>query len=664
MKAFQDKWKRRSLWLAGSFLLSALLFTEPAFAKKVTHSEASSPEGIEEKAEARTEATGEENSSSEEEESSSVESSSKEEADEQPKEEEPQEAPITLVREGEEIRFRKGDTFFRNEAVHYEGGDYFVDPRGYAYRNRFISFGPTRYLMGADGKKQHGYQVFRGNAYLLDEQTGILHRDNAWVRYQGKDYFPNQEGVLYRDRFISFGPAITYYMNRQGNPHRGLLNRNNRYYLLDEKTGRLHKDNAWVSYRGKNYFPNAQGVLYRNRFIFFGPEIAYYMTDEGTPYHGLLELGERHYLLDPMTGRLHKDNAWVEYRGESYFPNAQGVLYRNRWIYFGAENAYYLDRSGKVSTGEKIAGLPYHAIVTDTLYLVDSQTGKRVLGYEGWVKRGKDTYFMRKTGIPYRNRVIYFGNKEAYYMGKDGRLRHGLIDEGGKQYYARKDNGNIYRNHFVSFGPRTVYFATADGSFARGWWKVDGNRYYFDASARFPKMLKNQQRVIGGVTYRFDNLGRAEILDGFRFRDVFQYRGNFLTTKLGTRRVNGDHVVISLPNQYLWIFNNHKLVRSFPIISGKPDTPTVTGYFNIMVKAADVVLRGPGYASHVDWWIPFYPHYGIHDAYWQPSHIFQLDGKAYTWRGSHGCVNVDVETMKQAAPFLRQGMPVTVIPMD
>lgn len=76
--------------------------------------------------------------------------------------------------------------------------------------------------------------------------------------------------------------------------------------LRDTNTGEIRKDNAFVALRGKYYFPNAQGKLYCNRFITFGPKVAYYMGDDGSVMHGLVKVGDKLYLLDSETGILHK----------------------------------------------------------------------------------------------------------------------------------------------------------------------------------------------------------------------------------------------------------------------------------------------------------------------------------------------------------------------
>jgi lipoprotein-anchoring transpeptidase ErfK/SrfK len=70
-----------------------------------------------------------------------------------------------------------------------------------------------------------------------------------------------------------------------------------------------------------------------------------------------------------------------------------------------------------------------------------------------------------------------------------------------------------------------------------------------------------------------------------------------------------------------------------------------------MNKQKNRLLRSPfkgiSYRLHVDYWIQFYPKYGIHDACnskscWRK----EFGGQDYKARGSHGCVNTPYDAVK------------------
>ena len=95
-------------------------------------------------------------------------------------------------------------------------GRYFTNGEGVAYRSRFITFGVPKFYMGADGSVKTGiFATSDGSLYNADEHTGEIIQKAQWIEKNGKRYFSNSEGELYRSRFISFG-NIYYYMDSKG----------------------------------------------------------------------------------------------------------------------------------------------------------------------------------------------------------------------------------------------------------------------------------------------------------------------------------------------------------------------------------------------------------------------------------------------------------------
>ena len=111
----------------------------------------------------------------------------------------------------------------------------------------------------------------------------------------------------------------------------------------------------------------------------------------------------------------------------------------------------------------------------------------------------------------------------------------------------------------------------------------------------------------------------------------------------------------------MWIFRNGRLRFSTPVITGKTSTPTVVGNFNIYMRTRNTTLRGADYASDVDYWMPFYGGYGIHDAPWQPSGAYYYNSSWYRQNGSHGCINTPPSAMPTVWSLSFVGMPVTVV---
>ncbi|MCI6659929.1 MAG: hypothetical protein MSC57_03315, partial [Peptoniphilaceae bacterium] len=191
-------------------------------------------------------------------------------------------------------QFFQGDQLLTNQWAAWNGEEYFADGAGHPYANRFITFGEgVSYLMGENGAKLKGLQAFRGDLYLLDEQTGLLRLDNAWVKTGEGEVFPNSEGKVYHDRIISFG-STEYYMNSRGTKFTGLKSIGSDLYYFDETTGILRKDNAWVKTSLGEIFPNSEGKVYHDRIISFG-STEYYMDSQGVKSTGLKSIGSDLY---------------------------------------------------------------------------------------------------------------------------------------------------------------------------------------------------------------------------------------------------------------------------------------------------------------------------------------------------------------------------------
>ena len=113
----------------------------------------------------------------------------------------------------------------------------------------------------------------------------------------------------------------------------------------------------------------------------------------------------------------------------------------------------------------------------------------------------------------------------------------------------------------------------------------------------------------------------------------------------------GAYVDIDISEQHVRYYDaNDQLIWESGCITGNPNTDhdTPTGIYAINNKEQNVQLTGvtdpetgePEYISYVDYWMSFIGGaVGLHDADWQAASSFN-DPTAYTWTGSHGCVNL------------------------
>lgn len=124
----------------------------------------------------------------------------------------------------------------------------------------------------------------------------------------------------------------------------------------------------------------------------------------------------------------------------------------------------------------------------------------------------------------------------------------------------------------------------------------------------------------------------------------------------GEAGIGDTYVEIDLTDQYLYVISDGEVILESDIVSGNAakgwDTPA--GIFRITGKTRNKVLRGPGYASPVSYWMPFNKNIGMHDATWRS----KFGETIYKKDGSHGCINLPLAKAKEIYNFVKTNMPV------
>lgn len=125
----------------------------------------------------------------------------------------------------------------------------------------------------------------------------------------------------------------------------------------------------------------------------------------------------------------------------------------------------------------------------------------------------------------------------------------------------------------------------------------------------------------------------------------------------------GKVIVVNLSLQRLYAYENGSTLfaSAVPITTGKYGFETVTGEFAVYLKEQhhQMVSPFPGiyYNDIVNYWMPFYLGYGLHDAPWRSVYGTQ----DYTTIGSHGCVNMPLEQTSILYNWAEVGTRVIVI---
>lgn len=124
-----------------------------------------------------------------------------------------------------------------------------------------------------------------------------------------------------------------------------------------------------------------------------------------------------------------------------------------------------------------------------------------------------------------------------------------------------------------------------------------------------------------------------------------------------------SYVELDISRQHLWFYLNGTLLLDTDCVTGnvRDNYDTPTGVYFLTNKVRDATLRGYNkdgskYESPVEYWMPFYRGYGLHDASWRST----FGGNIYLTSGSHGCVNLPSQKAKQLYENIDYSMPIII----
>lgn len=132
---------------------------------------------------------------------------------------------------------------------------------------------------------------------------------------------------------------------------------------------------------------------------------------------------------------------------------------------------------------------------------------------------------------------------------------------------------------------------------------------------------------------------------------IYSKKGNFDGTEFGNK-----YVEVDLGNQIVYLVENGEVTYQSKCVSGnlRKGRRTPEGIYSITYKQRNAILRGQDYSSPVKFWMPFNKGIGLHDASWRN----KFGGAIYKNNGSHGCINLPVDSAKVFFDNVETGTPV------
>lgn len=426
--------------------------------------------------------------------------------------------------------------------------------------NSYVQVDKDWYYVGNDGKRLKGSQtinnvpvyfdpydgkqakgVFGDDGYFYDKDSGakIDLGTNRYVYINDNWYYLNGEGkILKGDQTIDgvqvhFDPYYGNQIKGEFTDSNGYVVKENSYTspvkFYDKDSGALVK-NQYFNNNGKWYYADAQGNILKGSQTIDGVHVYfdndgvqakdavlngyYYDKDSGAgkelPHDQIIKIGDDLYYLSSngRTGNINVDGKdyYVEqngkvlrgsfniYQNPPYYDDETGEAVEKTGFVNSRGSWFYLENGKKVAGFKKIDGkLYYFSANPMNKYETHEQVrGKlaRPYFYISFPNRAEDNptyYFDAETGAAVTNQFVY-ADGHWYYFGKDGKaLLFNQVINGQHLYFDYE--GKQVKGDFVT--------------------DYKGTRYYDENSG---ELVTNQTRTIKGVTYHFDENGRAKQL--------------------------------------------------------------------------------------------------------------------------------------------------------
>lgn len=182
-------------------------------------------------------------------------------------------------------------------------------------------------------------------------------------------------------------------------------------------------------------------------------------------------------------------------------------------------------------------------------------------------------------------------------------------------------------------------------------------------ASRTFEATRGERVVIEGGTYgnKIDREAEKEYLrQAFKGRVKEVHTPQYIQKGLaeGKEDIGNTYVEVDMTEQMMYYYREGKTEVETPIVTGntgrRMDTPEGVNF--VYGKQTNRILRGPGYASHVNFWMPVKGNIGIHDAAWRS----EFGGEIYKTNGSHGCINTPNDAMSKLYEMVEIGTPVVM----
>ena len=368
--------------------------------------------------------------------------------------------------------------------------------------NRYVQVNDNWYYVNAEGKILKGDQIIDGvqvnfNSYngiqtkgeFVDSNGRVISEKNYNTYETPSKFYDKDSGALVKNQYFN-NNGKWYYADAEGNILKGSQTIDGVHVYFDSY-GVQAKDAIAEGY----YYDKDSGARHeapRKQFIKAGGKL-YYLDDDNKISSGYKKIDGKDYFITGYGEVLRGE--FGPYGYEPYYDSETGAAVRQRGFVKSGRNWYYLDDEGNKVLGlAKIDGnLYYFSNPVATKY----RTGEQVKG-----ELVKPYDFFNYNRSPYDNPVYYFDAETG------AAVTNQFFNWKGNWYYFGNDGKALIFDQVIN--GQHLYF-DYEGKQIKGNFVTDykGTRYYDENSG---ELVTNQTRTINGVTYHFDENGRAKQL--------------------------------------------------------------------------------------------------------------------------------------------------------
>lgn len=227
-----------------------------------------------------------------------------------------------------------------------------------------------------------------GEQGITEEGAGTEAVDSSFTGWKtaadGTHYQYYKAGKLLKSQWITVSKK-KYYLDAKGYRVTGLSTIKKKLYYFNDNG--VLQTKQWLTLNGKTYYIGASGYALKSQWLYKGNLLVYVKSDCTVAKSELVKIGSSTYYFNSKSKR---SKGFKKVKGKYYYCNANGIIYKKRWIKKSGKK-YYVQKSG-VRVDNKL------------------------------VKIGKYKYYFNSKGVLQKNTEIEYNNK-IYKADANGRCK-------------------------------------------------------------------------------------------------------------------------------------------------------------------------------------------------------------------------------------------------